>query len=150
MNKPFDKKLYSDYDSPAKAAAAQFLRQKGFTPLVPLNEQFRSHDLEAEGQDYSNFKVEVEVKAVWTKTGCWQGYSTIDIPFRKTKSESDIFLMFNKNLDTMAATTFHKIRRSPVTRKDTIYTENEEFFNVDLDQFKFYHKIDGTWTQIDI
>jgi hypothetical protein len=37
---------------------------------------------------------------------------------------------------------------SKVTSKKTIYTNNENFFNVELSKFKFYCKSEGVWKNI--
>ena len=78
----------------------------------------------------------------------WQGWSTIDVPARKNESEADLFIMVNKECNTIAVTTMKNVLQSKITSKKTIYTENEEFFNVDLNKFKFYCKSEGSWKKI--
>jgi hypothetical protein len=92
--------------------------------------------------------VEVERKRVWTNVCSWEGWPTVDVPARKNKSESDLFVMVNKTGDTIAITTMKNVLNSPVSAKKTIYTNNEDFFNVDLDKFKFYCKKSGVWKLI--
>jgi len=92
--------------------------------------------------------VEVERKKVWSKVCQWQGWSTIDVPARKNESEADLFIMVNKECNTIAVTTMKNVLQSKITSKKTIYTENEEFFNVDLNKFKFYCKNEGSWKKI--
>lgn len=151
--KPFSKKLYDENDGLAKSIAINFLHwTKRFKLEIPVEKQaemYKKQDFEITFLDKNRrVKVEVERKKVWTREGSWQGFSTIDVPARKNKSEADVFIMVNYGCNTLAITLMKNVLASRVSSKKTIYTNNEEFFNVDLDKFRFYHKYNDRWRKI--
>ena len=112
-------------------------------------EQFKKQDFEVVLISKNRkVKIEVERKKVWTKVCQWQGWSTIDVPSRKSESESDLFIMVNSECNTIAVTTMKNVLSSKVSAKKTIYTDSEDFFNVELNKFKFYCKNEGSWKRI--
>jgi len=148
--KPFSKELSDENDLVAKNVAVDFLQSTGkyklVTPLEEQQEVYKKYDFTiVDLIKNKTVGVEVERKKVWVKSGKWQGWGTIDIPHRKKDSEADLFVMVNNGCDTIAATLMNKIKKSSVTPKKTIYTDNELFFNVNKDQFAFYHKKEGSW-----
>ena len=151
--KKFSQDLCDENDAVAKETAVDFLEwtkhYKLETPLYEQLELYKKQDFEivliSTGE---KIKVEVERKKVWDKSGRWQGWTTIDVPIRKKDSEAHLFIMVNKSCDTIAVTMMKKIKRSKISAKKTIYTNNEEFFNVELKNFKFYKKISGGWEVI--
>jgi len=148
--KEFDQKLYDDNDYIAKTTAAEFLNQMDYELKIPIDKQpevYKLYDFEI-FDDGCSVLVEVEVKNVWHRSGEWEGYCTIDIPSRKSKSISDLYIMFNKTLDTLAITKTVTILSSPESYKRTKYTDNESFFNVSLDKFKFYTKRNNLWIEV--
>jgi hypothetical protein len=152
-HKKFSKELFDENDNISKTIAVDFLESTGHYVLItPLNEQkekYKEHDFEILLKSNNKLiKVEVEKKNVWYKSGTWQGFSTIDVAYRKNESKSDLFVMFNKNCDTLAITTMKNVLSSKTSYKKTIYTNNELFFNVDLDKFKFYYKNNNKWNPI--
>jgi len=96
--------------------------------------------------------VESEVKLVWTRKGEWQGYRTVDIPFRKNgRVDADWFIMLNCSCDTLCITSIKRIHQSPTYKKDTIYTKQEKFFAVEPDCFRWFVLNDsknGYWDNI--
>jgi hypothetical protein len=151
--KKFSKELCDENDGVAKLIAVDFLESTGYYKLeIPLNEQEESY----KKKDFEvilistkqKVSVEVERKKVWVNVCSWEGWPTVDVPARKNKSESDLFIMVNKSGNTIAVTTMKKVLNSPISAKKTIYTNNENFFNVELDNFKFYCKNDGVWKLI--
>ena len=152
MDKPFDRDLYNQNDIRAKQEAVNLLQDHGFkleTQLQDQQEQYKKWDLYiTRTQDQKVITVETEVKRVWDRSGVWQGFQTIDIPHRKKHSQANVFIMFNKQLNTAAISTMHLIHQSPVTVKDTIYTAGERFFNCPLEIFRFYVKKEGTWSRM--
>ena len=151
--KVFSKKLYEENDNIAKSVAIDFLQStKRFQLEVPVEKQiemYKKQDFEILFLDnHRRVKVEVERKKVWTKEGSWQGFPTIDVPARKNKSESNLFIMVNYACNTLAITLMKNVLASKVSSKRTIYTNNEEFFNVDLSKFRFYHKCNNKWKKI--
>lgn len=151
--KKFSQELCDENDQVAKEVALDFLQWTGYyrldTSLEEQEELYKKQDFEvALISNDRKVKVEVERKKVWSKVCQWQGWSTIDVPARKNESEADLFIMANKECNTIAVTTMKNVLQSKVTSKKTIYTENEEFFNVDLNKFKFYCKSEGSWKKI--
>lgn len=148
--KPFSKELSDENDMIAKRVAVDFLehtnKYKLITPLEEQKEVYKKHDFVI--MDLAQNKivgVEVERKKVWVKSGQWQGWGTVDIPHRKKDSEAHLFVMVNNHCDTVAATFMSRIKKSTVAPKKTIYTDNELFFNVNKNQFAFYHKKEESW-----
>lgn len=151
--KKFSQELCDENDQVAKEVALDFLKWTGHyrldTSLEEQEELYKKQDFEVTLiSNDRKVKVEVERKKVWSKVCQWQGWSTIDVPARKNESEADLFIMVNKECNTIAVTTMKNVLQSKITSKKTIYTENEEFFNVDLNKFKFYCKNEGSWKKI--
>lgn len=151
--KKFSQELCDENDQVAKEVALDFLQWTGHyrldTSLEEQEELYKKQDFEVTLiSNDRKVKVEVERKKVWLKVCQWQGWSTIDVPARKNESEADLFIMVNKECNTIAVTTMKNVLQSKVTSKKTIYTDNEEFFNVDLNKFKFYCKSEGSWKKI--
>lgn len=153
--KPFDKELYDRHDMPAKRAAVHFLQQTGYMWMIlSLSEQaemFKIADFEIwNNKIKEKLKVEVEVKEVWTVSGMWQTlmWKTIDIPFRKKESKADLFMMFNKSLDTFAGIKMKEILKAETYIKDTKYTSEERFFAVPVKKFKFYYRKCMVWRPV--
>jgi hypothetical protein len=148
--KPFDPALYAKCDEQSKRAAFNLLTSLPYyRNLVPLS---RQKELYNEGDFYILFEserkrvtVEVEQKLSWTKQGKWQGYPTIDIPYRKRKSKSQLFVLLNSDRNTAAVTRTINVLNSPVSKKDTKYTKGEAFFRVPVDAWKFYTKLNDQW-----
>jgi hypothetical protein len=151
--KKFSQELCDENDQVAKEVALDFLEWTGHYRLdKSLEEQeelYKKQDFEITLiSNDRKVKVEVERKKVWLKVCQWQGWSTIDVPARKNESEADLFIMVNKECNTIAVTTMKNVLESKVTSKKTIYTESEDFFNVSLNKFKFYCKSEGVWKKI--
>jgi len=148
--KKFSQELCDENDAVAKETAVNFLEWKKYykleTPLSEQSELYKKQDFEIKLLSTDRMvRVEVERKKVWVKSGVWQGWPTIDVPIRKKDSEAHLFIMVNKSCDTIAVTHMKKVLESKISSKKTIYTNNEEFFNVDLKCFRFYKKVDGGW-----
>jgi hypothetical protein len=151
--KKFSQELCNENDQVAKEVAVDFLEWTGYYKLeVPLDqqeEQFKKQDFEVVLISKNRkVSVEVERKKVWVKECEWQGWSTIDVPARKSESASDLFIMVNKECNTIAVTTMKNVLTSKISAKKTIYTDSEDFFNVELSKFKFYCKSEGSWKKI--
>jgi muconolactone delta-isomerase len=92
MPKKFDKALYAENDKKAKECSLEFLLQsKLFELKIPLAEQkeaYKKYDFEVfHKKEKRPVYIETEVKRVWKKSGEWEGYTTIDVPKRKEKTE---------------------------------------------------------------
>jgi len=151
--KKFSQELCDENDQVAKEVAVDYLQWTGHykldTPLSEQEELYKKQDFEITLISKSKkVTIEVERKKVWTKMCAWQGWPTIDVPARKNESEADLFIMVNKDCNTIAVTTMKNVLESKVSSKKTIYTESEDFFNVELNKFKFYCKNEGFWKKI--
>ena len=143
MTKPFSPELYRQHDHAAKCATMRFLAFVGYFPIT-AKEMYKDADICALWQNKTVF-VECEVKTVWNKSGRWQGFKTVDVPYRKKDSKSNLFVMLNTHLDTLAVTLTANILQSPLTIKNTVYTSGELFFAVPVHCFKFYAVIGETF-----
>jgi hypothetical protein len=140
--KPFSKELYAENNSIAIVVSHNYLISTGHyrSEQHPLDqpETFKNSDFSLiRTKDGGEVRVEVERKKSWKKSGEWEGFRTLDVPTRKRESKSDLFVMTNRNCDTIAVMKMKDVLESPTYEKDTIYTEKEEFFAVDLGKVKF-------------
>lgn len=129
MNKPFDKDLY-DQDDAAKHLIIDWLGRNNITAWV--NPDDYGIDLLSEsGESY-----EVEVKHNWT--GSKFPYTEVHFSARKLKFANlySRFIMLNHELTHALIVSGYEVRHSPIITKSTIYTENEQFIEVDLSQCK--------------
>ena len=152
--KEFDPKLHEESDFKAKALATHFLTQlkspnlKITKPLSYQQEAYKDWDFFLFDEDkQKEVYVEVECKKVWKKSGEWQGWPTIDIPYRKKDSKADIFIMTNYYFDTILVTPMHNILNAKVVEKDTIYTRQEEFFSVSVAKFRLFYLECNRWLE---
>lgn len=144
MTKPFSRDLYNENDKLAKDAAKDFFRQLNGEVIPSEGEKFSDYDFQVKlsGKVHS---VEVERKKVWRKSGSWEGWGSVDIPFRKSKSKADFFVMFNSQVDTLLVIRMSEVKNSPVKEKDTIYTKKEKFYSVPVEKFWMYTKDKDVW-----
>ena len=148
--KKFDKDLYNENNSLAIILALNYLLSTGFyyykeNPLEQP-ETFKKFDFKLFLKKSNKMvTIEVERKKTWEKDYKWEGYKTLDIPYRKSESKADIFIMTNNNMNTLAVMKMKDVLESDVYKKDTIYTKNEQFFAVELEKVKF---IKNQWVQI--
>lgn len=147
MTKPFDEEMWRKCDGPTKELIARLLLSSGeYTLPVPITDQpeaFKKHDFEIKSKKHNRpILVEVEQKRVWTKQHRWQGYPTLDVPYRKKDSKADFFFMANLHLDTIAFTPMEAVLSSITYCKNTKHnsgrTHNEQFFAVDLANVSFF------------
>lgn len=152
MYKPFDRNLFREFDLAAKQTSVDLLQDHGFRLDVPLQdqeEQYKKWDLIITRiHDDQKVSVECEIKKVWTASGRWQGWPCIDVPYRKKDSKANLFIMINNQKDTAAVTTMSLVHQSPTSKKKTIYTDNEEFFNIPIAYFRFYYKTKKGWVKV--
>lgn len=150
--KSFDKALYDKYNTAAIKQAISFFSQ--FDKRFRLNEEailnapeaYKKYDFLMEefiDNDWVTCPVETEVKKVWRgRKFIWD---SIDVPRRKKDSLARYFCMFNSDLYLLAVIPMKKILEARVITKNTIYTQNEEFFRIPLSEFKFFIKKNGKW-----
>jgi hypothetical protein len=150
--KPYDKIASKENDPIAKQTAAMFLTQTAACEVrIPITEQAEAYSIKDFDIYLDNelLSIEVEVKHNWKLIGKWQGYPTIDVPFRKRKSKASIYILFNTHLNTLAMATMSDIQLSPHSSKPCWNTtEPDWFYNVELDKFKFFEDQNGIWKRI--
>lgn len=159
--KPFSKEDYKESDKNSKIISSKFLLWDGrFVLDVPLDqqsEQYKKNDFVVKLISSGKIvQVETERKIKgWTKSGKWEGWKTLDVPYRKKDSEADIFIMHNESFNTLAVVMMKKVLNSNVSRKDAkcsnVNTKQEKFFNVDLKHVRFFKCLDNKrekWIEI--
>lgn len=139
--KQFDRKLYDKYNEHGIQVAVSFLRQLGYEP-INFDECFKSHDFIVK-KDGRTYKVECEVSAKWTSRQF--PYRYMSVPYRKKDSKADFYIRTNPAGSSLLFLPMAKVLSSPTIRKDTTYTKNEQFFNVDTDKLPVYYFEDGVW-----
>jgi hypothetical protein len=156
-HKPFSQEDYDKNDLKAKTLASMFLLSRGYyrldTPIKEQFEKFKKQDFEIFHLKFNRtILVEAERKIEgWTKSGAWQGWNTLDVPFRKNESKADIYVMSNKNWDTIAVAQMPKVKMSMVKKKpckcSNVNTEDEPFFACSLEIFKFFKSLNKARTE---
>ncbi len=127
--KPFSLQLYADNDN-AKELVIRWLEAQGFTAWVNPDEY--GIDLIFHNKDGDYYYAEVEVKHNWE--GVAFPFKSIHFPKRKLKfaNPRSVFIMLNKDRSQLIVIPGKKLLKSPIITKNTIYTENEEFIEVQL------------------
>lgn len=132
--KPFDQKLY-DQDDNAKEIVIEWLRT--FDIIARVNPDPYGIDLLAYGPKGS-YDIEVEVKHNWK--GQRFPFETVHFSARKTKfvtnSPNNIFIMLNHEWTHALIITGEVMQASKKIRKDTTYTKQEEFLEVQVNRGK--------------
>lgn len=132
MKKKFSQELY-DRDDFAKELVIRFLQQNSFIAWV--NEDQYGIDVIAE-KDGDVFEIEVEVKHNWK--GRDFPYDSVHFSERKRKfikpSKFNVFWMLNDDWSWALLIDGLQMSEAPVIVKDTIYTTNEKFIAVPIDQ----------------
>lgn len=156
--KPFSQKDYDESNQITINVAIEFLQGLGyFKNVIPQEgEAYKDYDFIIEyAKDNENTKamlVEVERKLVWTQQGRWQGYQTLDVPYRKKDSKSHIYIMVNRWFDTLALIKMNDVIQSNTYNKNTRHssgqTHGETFFAVPLSKVIFFHKKGKYWGAI--
>lgn len=139
--KTFSRPLYEKYNDHGIQVAVSFLRQLGYEP-VNFDESYKSHDfvVSKNGQTY---KIECEVSAKWTNLQF--PYRCMSVPYRKKDSKADFYVRTNPSGTALFFVPMAKVLSAPIIQKDTTYTKNEEFFNVDVAGLTLYYVEDGVW-----
>lgn len=141
MNKKFDRGLYDKYNNHGIQVGASFLRQLGYNP-INFDEAYKSHDFITE-KDGQTYKIECEVTEKWTHIQF--PYPYMSIPYRKKDSNADFYIRTNPSGTALYCMRMADVFKAPVIRKNTLYTCNEPFFNVDTKTLTLYYLEDGVW-----
>lgn len=132
--KPFDQKLY-DQDDNAKEIVIEWLST--FDIIARVNPDPYGIDLLAHGPN-GNYDIEVEVKHNWK--GERFPFETVHFSARKTKFvthlPNNIFVMLNHEWTYALIITGEVMQASKKIRKDTTYTKQEEFLQVQVSRGK--------------
>jgi len=141
--KPFSKLDYNKHDSKAKLEAKMFWESNGYNVDLQDTDSY-TYDLKI---FFNNtwIKVEAEHKTPWKGKSWPVYYPTVDVPYRKHKNASELYMLFNNNYDAFCLAKMRDVQSSNRHEKDTIYTINELFFNVKLKHFIFFEKINNNW-----
>ena len=139
--KSFDRKLYDQYNEHGIQVAVSFLRQLGYEPSN-FDECYKSHDFVVV-KDGRTYKVECEVSAKWINLQF--PYRYMSVPYRKKDSKADFYIRTNPAGSSLLFMPMAKVLASPLISKDTTYTKNEKFFNVDVASLTLYYVEDGVW-----
>lgn len=141
MNKKFDRGLYDKYNQHGIQVGVSFLRQLGYNP-VDFDEAYKSHDFITE-KDGQNYKVECEVSSQWKAVQF--PYRCMSIPYRKKDSNAEFYIRTNPSGTALYCMRMRDVFKAPVIYKNTTYTTNEPFFNVDTETLTLYVLEDGVW-----
>ena len=129
MIKPFSLELYADNDN-AKELVIKWLESKGCTAWV--NPDQYGIDLLFKNPEGDYYSCEVEVKHNWK--GAKFPFKTMHISARKLKFATDnsIFVILNSERSHLIMLHGDDLRKAPIVRKDTIYTEGEYFIEIEV------------------
>ena len=129
MIKPFSLELYADNDN-AKELVIKWLESNGCTAWV--NPDQYGIDLLFKNPEGDYYSCEVEVKHNWK--GARFPFKTMHIPARKLKfaTGNSIFVILNSERSHLIMLHGDDLRKAPIVRKDTIYTESEYFTEIEV------------------
>lgn len=130
--KAFDKALYDETNEKGITACVNLLAKYGWQ-LKDRREVY-THDFVVE-KDGITRNIEVEVGKTW-KTSYFP-YPVLSCPHRKTNSKADFYIRTNHDLTSFAITPMKTVLKSPVVKKDTIYTTNELFYHIPKEECEF-------------
>jgi hypothetical protein len=151
--KKFNKRDYKKSDQKSKQKSFEFLNSFfGCRKCNNSNESelYSDGDIIVETQSGKNVLIECEHKIVWEKSGRWEKWDTVDIPYRKSKNKSEILLMFNKHFNTVVLIPFFSIKSSEQYIKKTKFSKSEKFYKIDVCNCNFFYCEDCLgWTHID-
>ena len=136
----FHQELYDRYNPIGIQVAVSFLRQLGYTP-VNFDEKYK-YDFVVE-KDGKEYRVECEVTTKWIHKQF--PYRYMSVPHRKKDYTADFYIRTNPTGSALFFMPMSKVKEAPVIRKDTSYTKNEPFFNVDTETLTLYYVEDGVW-----
>jgi hypothetical protein len=143
-NKPFCKENYKANNRPGIDTSLNFLNQFGFQIVDDgQKEAYCSHDCQVQysGQTYL---IEAEKSNVWRDTN--ERQHDITVPYRKHKSNADIFVMCNETMTALIVGSMKEIKASEVKTKWVYSSQMDEpFFFVDYKNFDYYKKVNNEW-----
>lgn len=155
MSRSFNLQAYQGCDSPAKIAAVDLMKRKGYELESDLNkEYYKNFDLRFKHIKTGKIvSIENEYRSVFHKIKL--SYDTIHIPLRKKDTQSDFYFVWGpeyKDVAIIKVSDMHKYRDTPVevhcdswgNKEPTIY--DEKFIDVPKKFAQFYTKNNnGKW-----
>lgn len=143
----FSRKLYDKYNTLGVETACSFLRQQGYDIVKTTDDAYGAYDfiVRKDGKDYT---IEAEVTAKWV--GHVFPYRQMSVPYRKKKSIADYYVRVNASGSALFFLPMKQVHEAPVIRKDTCYTQDEQFFNLPVSSLPLYVCEDGTWSRGDV
>jgi hypothetical protein len=134
MSKPFSPELYADNDN-AKELIIKWLNTDDDNHAYVNPDQY-GIDVICETSDERRYFYEVEVKHNWN--GAKFPFSTVHFPKRKMKfaNKDSIFAMLNHQRTHVLLISGQQFLDASIVRKDTVYTRNEEFIEITVDNCK--------------
>lgn len=143
MNHPvFCPVRHATFDDIGRKAAQHFYEQIGYT-FVPETEKYGAYDLTMQSPMGGLLHIEVEVTKAWRFRAF--PYQFMSVPTRKRDSKADVFVKVNMSGSSLLVCSMERVKGSPVIRKDTTYSINESFYNVDVATISSYYLEDGEW-----
>lgn len=133
---------HATFDDIGRRAAQHFYEQIGYT-FVPETEKYGAYDLTMQSPMGELLHIEVEVSKAWTLRGF--PYQYMSVPTRKRDSKADVFVKVNMSGSSILVCSMNRVKRSPIIHKNTTYSVNEPFFNVDVATISSYYLQDGEW-----
>jgi hypothetical protein len=141
QSKKFSRSLYDKYNQHGIQVAVSFLRQLGYEP-INFDEAYKSHDFIVTGNGRT-YKVECEVTEKWVDHKF--PYRFMSVPYRKKDSQADFYIRTNPKGTALFFMTMAHVKSAPVIYKNTTYTQNEPFFNVDTEGIVLFINEDNVW-----
>ena len=134
MSKPFSPELYADNDN-AKELIIKWLNTDDENHAYVNPDQY-GIDVICDTADERRYFYEVEVKHNWN--GSKFPFSTVHFPKRKLKfaNKDSIFAMLNHQRTHVLLISGQQFLDASIVRKDTVYTRNEEFIEITVDDCK--------------
>lgn len=135
MKKRFDKELFTQNDTLARAAGKRYWASQGYS--VEDNADRYGPDLIVTTHDKETFFSEVEIKKVWS--GETFAYDTLQIPARKKKflllERPCMFIVFNNEQTHGFLCTHSELAASPLVEVSNKYVRaGEMFYQVPIDR----------------
>jgi hypothetical protein len=128
LKKRFDRDLFSENDTLARAAGKRYWESQGYT--VEDNPDRYGPDLLVTTHDTERFYSEVEIKKVWS--GKEFAYDTLQIPGRKKKflllERPCFFIVFNNEQTHGFLCTHSELAAAPLVEVSNKYVRAGELF----------------------
>ena len=142
--KAFSRILYDQYNQSGIETACSFLRQQGYEIVNTLDNAFVLYDFIV-SKDGREYKVEVEITEKWI--GRAFPYRNMSVPYGKKDSIADFYIRTNPSGSALFFLPMRQVLQAPVIRKDTCYTRNEAFFNLNVADLTLWICDEGIWHQ---